>query len=163
MYSSYSFTTSALDGGERSASRTGRTLPLGKGRPVPIVQEAGWAPELVWTQRLEERSLASDGDWTLIAQSIARHYTDWATAAPGYFCTRAFSVVECAMHITSMIFEVVIVLKSLDCGLEMSCDTDIVLILRALDTQSHAVELIRRLKSMWVTLNIPGHVLQLSL
>jgi hypothetical protein len=27
-------------------------LPPGKGPPVPIVQEAGWAPEPVWTQRL---------------------------------------------------------------------------------------------------------------
>jgi hypothetical protein len=26
----------------------------GKGPPVPIVQEVGWASELVWTQRLEE-------------------------------------------------------------------------------------------------------------
>jgi hypothetical protein len=50
-YSSYSFTTSALDGGEWSASRLGRPLP-----PVPIGQEAGWAPEPVWTQRLEEKS-----------------------------------------------------------------------------------------------------------
>jgi hypothetical protein len=33
-------------------------LPPGKGPPVPIVQEAGWAPELVWTQRLEEKSFA---------------------------------------------------------------------------------------------------------
>jgi hypothetical protein len=32
-------------------------LPPGRGPPVPIVQEAGWAPELVWTQRLEEKSL----------------------------------------------------------------------------------------------------------
>jgi hypothetical protein len=55
-YSSYSFTTSALDGGEWSASRPGRALPLGKGHPVPIVQEAEWAPEPVWTQRLEEKS-----------------------------------------------------------------------------------------------------------
>jgi hypothetical protein len=31
-------------------------LPPGKGPPVPIVQEAGWAPEPVWTQRLEEKS-----------------------------------------------------------------------------------------------------------
>jgi hypothetical protein len=57
MYSSYSFTTSALDGGERSASHPGRVLPPGKGPPVPIGQEAGWAPEPVWTQRLEEKSL----------------------------------------------------------------------------------------------------------
>jgi hypothetical protein len=30
--------------------------PPGKGPPVPIVQETGWAPEPVWTQRLEEKS-----------------------------------------------------------------------------------------------------------
>jgi hypothetical protein len=43
-YSSYSFSTSALDGGEWSASLPGRALAPGKGPPVPIVQEAGWAP-----------------------------------------------------------------------------------------------------------------------
>jgi hypothetical protein len=37
------------------ASRPGRALPPGKGPPVPIVQEAGWASEPVWTQRLEEK------------------------------------------------------------------------------------------------------------
>jgi hypothetical protein len=57
-YSSYTFLTSALDGGESSASRPGRALPPGKGPPVPIVQEARWAPEPVWTQRLEEKSSA---------------------------------------------------------------------------------------------------------
>jgi hypothetical protein len=36
--SCYSFMTSALDGGEWSASRPGRALPPGKGPPVPIVQ-----------------------------------------------------------------------------------------------------------------------------
>jgi hypothetical protein len=52
-YSSYSFLTSALDGGQWSALHPGRTLPPGKEPSVPIVQEAGWAPEPVWTQRLE--------------------------------------------------------------------------------------------------------------
>jgi hypothetical protein len=47
-YSSYSYLTSALDGGEWSASRPGRALPLS----VPIGLEAGWAPEPVWTQGL---------------------------------------------------------------------------------------------------------------
>jgi hypothetical protein len=74
MYS-YSFTTSALDGGEWSAICPGRALPPGKGPPVPIVQEAGWTPEPVWTQRLEEKSLASTGDRTSTVQHVARHYT----------------------------------------------------------------------------------------
>jgi hypothetical protein len=81
-YSSYSFTTSALDGGEWSASRPGRALPPGKGPPVPIVQGAGWAPEPVWTQRIEDKSLrlcrGSNLDY-LVVQPVARHYTDWAT------------------------------------------------------------------------------------
>jgi hypothetical protein len=59
---SYSFTTSTLDWGEWSASRPGRALPPGKGPPVPIVHEAGWAPEPVWTQRIEEKSLVPAGN-----------------------------------------------------------------------------------------------------
>jgi hypothetical protein len=72
-YSSYSFTTSALDGGELSVSHPGYALPQGKGPPV---QEAGWAPEPVWTQRLEEKSFAPAG-----IEPVARHYTAWATPA----------------------------------------------------------------------------------
>jgi hypothetical protein len=55
-YSSYSFMTSTLEGGEWVASHPGRAIPPGKGPPVPIVQEAGWTPEPVWTQRLVEKS-----------------------------------------------------------------------------------------------------------
>jgi hypothetical protein len=69
-YSSYSFLTSALDGGEWSASRPGRTLPPGKEPPVPVGQEAGWAPEPVWTQGLEEEEKSAPvGDRTSIARS----------------------------------------------------------------------------------------------
>jgi hypothetical protein len=71
--SSYSFTTLALDGGEWSASLTGRALPPGKGTPVPIVQEAGWA------QRLEEKSFRPCRGSNLdrpVVQSVVRHYTD---------------------------------------------------------------------------------------
>jgi len=39
--------TAALEGGEWSASRPGRTLPPGD--PIPIAQEAGWAPGPIWT------------------------------------------------------------------------------------------------------------------
>jgi hypothetical protein len=50
--------------GQWSASRPGRALP-----PGPIGQEVGWASELVWTQKLEEKSSASAGDLTPIARS----------------------------------------------------------------------------------------------
>jgi hypothetical protein len=68
MYSSYSFTTSALDGGEWLASRPGRALIPGKGTPVPSLQEAGWAPEQIWAERLEEIYLAPAGNRTSIAR-----------------------------------------------------------------------------------------------
>ena len=40
--------TAALEGGEWSASRPGRTLPPGTNRET-ILQETGWAPGPVWT------------------------------------------------------------------------------------------------------------------
>jgi hypothetical protein len=45
-------------------------LPQGKGPPVPIVQEAGWASEPVWTQRIEEQSFAPAEDRTPVVQSV---------------------------------------------------------------------------------------------
>jgi hypothetical protein len=38
--------------------------------PVPIGQEAGWAPEPVWTQRLEEKSFAPAGDRPARSQTL---------------------------------------------------------------------------------------------
>jgi hypothetical protein len=67
-YSSYSFLTLAPDGGEWSVSRSGCTLAAEKRPLVPTGQEDGWAPELVWTQRLEEK-FATARDRTQIAQS----------------------------------------------------------------------------------------------
>jgi hypothetical protein len=69
MYSSYSFSTSALDGVSGQRHAPAALLPLGKGPPVPIVEEAGWNSEPVWTQRLEEKSFAPPGDRIPIARS----------------------------------------------------------------------------------------------
>jgi hypothetical protein len=52
-----------------------------KGPPVPIVQESRWAPEPVWTQKLEKKSFricrGSNHDRPVV-QPVARHHTDWA-------------------------------------------------------------------------------------
>jgi hypothetical protein len=67
--------------GEWSASSPGRALPPGERTPpVPTGQEAGWAPEPVWTQRLEKESFASDRDGTPVVQSAVRQYNDGAIA-----------------------------------------------------------------------------------
>jgi hypothetical protein len=60
----------------------GYTLAPRKGPSVPTVQEAGWAPEPVWTQKLEEKSFCPCQESNLdrsVVQPVARHYTDWAT------------------------------------------------------------------------------------
>jgi hypothetical protein len=94
-YSSYSFSTLALDGGEWSASRPGRALAPEKGPHVPIVQEAGWAPEPVWTLRLEEKSFrlcrVSNLDRSFV-QPTARHYTD------SYYCVVAYWIFVFQFH-----------------------------------------------------------------
>jgi hypothetical protein len=61
-------THSALDGGEWSESRPGRALTAGNEPPIPTGQEAGWAPEPVQTQGLEEKP-APVRDRTSIARS----------------------------------------------------------------------------------------------
>jgi hypothetical protein len=67
--------TTALEGGEESSSRPGRSLPPGKD-PVPIVQQAGWAPGPVWTG---EENLVTTEIRSRTVQPVASHYTDWVT------------------------------------------------------------------------------------
>jgi hypothetical protein len=55
-----------------SLTRRLRFTP-GERSPAPIGQEAGWAPEPVWTQRIEEKSFASQ---TPVVQSVVRQYID---------------------------------------------------------------------------------------
>jgi hypothetical protein len=58
-----------LDGVSGQRHVPAALLPPGKGPPVLTGQKAGWAPEPVWTQRLEEKSFAPAGDRTSIALS----------------------------------------------------------------------------------------------
>jgi hypothetical protein len=70
-YSSYTFSTSAIDGASDQHHTPATLYPRGKDPGTHW-----WAPEPVWTQRLEEKSSASVGDRTPVVQSVARHYTD---------------------------------------------------------------------------------------
>jgi hypothetical protein len=70
----YILLTSTLEAGGRSAPRPGRFTP-GK-EPIPIVQEAWWAPGLVWTCA---KNLAPTG---IRSRTVASLYNDWAT--PNY-------------------------------------------------------------------------------
>jgi hypothetical protein len=66
--------------GEWSASRPGRSLPPGKWPPVPIVQEAGWAPEVRGKILCPRRGSNPDRP---VVQHVVRHYTTaWATPVP---------------------------------------------------------------------------------
>jgi hypothetical protein len=51
-------------------------LPPGKELSVPIVQEAGWAPEPVWTFWSTEKCLSPDGNRTPAVESVACGYTN---------------------------------------------------------------------------------------
>jgi hypothetical protein len=55
-YSSYSITTSALDGVSGQRHAPAAFYPPGKDSLVPTVQEAGWTPEPDCTQRLQKKS-----------------------------------------------------------------------------------------------------------
>jgi hypothetical protein len=61
-YSSYSFSTSALDEGEWSASRPGRALAPEKGPPVPIVQGLGGPQSGSGDEDTGKNPFASAGD-----------------------------------------------------------------------------------------------------
>jgi len=75
--------TAALEGGEWLAARPGRTLPPGKD-PLPILQEAEWAPGPVWTSGKPRPHRDS------IPDSPARSQSLYRLSYPAYF----FSVVQ---------------------------------------------------------------------
>jgi hypothetical protein len=54
----------------------GQLHALGKEPPVPIVQEAGWAPEPAWTLWSGEKSLSSARERTSAIQFKAHRYTN---------------------------------------------------------------------------------------
>ena len=63
--------TAALEGGEWSAARPGPQFTPGK-EPVPILQEARWAPVPVWTGRKSRPHRDSIPDRPARSQSLYR-------------------------------------------------------------------------------------------
>ena len=61
-----------------SGQRKSRPLFTAGKDPVPIVQEAGWAPGPVWTS---VENVTPPGFDPRTVQSLANHYTDYATRA----------------------------------------------------------------------------------
>ena len=67
-------------GGQRNAPVV--LLPLPWKDPVPIVQEAGWAPGPVW---MGAENLPPPGFDPRTVQPVASRYTDWSIAVPHYY------------------------------------------------------------------------------
>jgi hypothetical protein len=68
-YSSYSFSTSALDGGEWSASRSGRAISPGKGPWYPLERRLGGPQSRTGQRGQRKNPFDSAGDRTSIAGS----------------------------------------------------------------------------------------------
>jgi hypothetical protein len=94
-YSSYSILISALERVKVVSITPQPHFTPGKGTSVLTGQEAGWASELVWTQKLEEKSFFPARDRTPVVQSAVRHYTDSYPALRGchvIFCSKKIVV-----------------------------------------------------------------------
>jgi hypothetical protein len=73
----------------------------GERTPVPILYEAGWAPEPVWTQRLEEKSFAPARD-----RSVVYYVGRFATK---YFLAVVEAIVQSYVVGTSASVEIFII------------------------------------------------------
>jgi hypothetical protein len=84
-YSSYSLTTSALDGGEWSATRPGRAFTPGERTPGThctggwVGPRAGLDTEATGKILCPSRESNPDGP---VVQPVVRHYTAWANPVP---------------------------------------------------------------------------------
>jgi hypothetical protein len=58
-----------------------------EGPPVPIVQEAGRAPEPVWIQRLQEKKISPNVE-LLIIKTFGTYDNDWAVEDQCLFFTK---------------------------------------------------------------------------
>jgi hypothetical protein len=101
--SSYSFLTSALDGGEWSASRPGRAFTPGERTPGTHCT-GGWVDRRAGLDTEARGKIlclrrGSNPDHPVV-QPVVRHYTAWANPAPTPSCTYLFIQVSAYMPCT---------------------------------------------------------------
>jgi hypothetical protein len=107
-YSSYSFPTSALEGGEWSASRPGRALGPGKGPRYPLYRRLGGPQSRSGHRGYRKKSFRLSRGSNLdrpAVQPLARHCTDSATRLTNlplriqfWFFRRCFPFVHQSEH-----------------------------------------------------------------
>jgi hypothetical protein len=114
MYSSYSFWTSALEGGEWLTSRPGRALDSGEGQPVPIDMRLGGHQSWSGHRGYRKNTLLMSGIEPRLHCHSARSqtlyclsYTAYGTSVIAYGgkrwnCTQGKSQ-ECGCHIVNSI------------------------------------------------------------
>jgi hypothetical protein len=109
-YSSYSFLTSALDGGEWSASRPGRALTRGKGPGERTPGTGGWVGLKAGLDTEARGKILcpcrGSNPACPVVQSVVRHYTAWATPAPhegelGFSCIYFYTHYKATVDITA--------------------------------------------------------------
>jgi hypothetical protein len=93
-YSSYSFSTSALDRGEWSASRPGRALPPGEWTPGTHCT-GGWVGSRAGLDTSFRLFRGSNLNRPVV-KTVARHYTDWATRLT-QFCIQKCLFCQCTV------------------------------------------------------------------
>jgi hypothetical protein len=112
-YSSYSVSTSALDGGEWSASRPGRAFTPGERTPSTHCT-GGWVgPRAGLDTEVRGKILCphrgSNPDRPVV-QPIVRHYTAWANPAPRHvimvykMCLNRFSYASPSTYLSSTVW-----------------------------------------------------------
>jgi hypothetical protein len=114
-YSSYSFSTSPLDGGEWSASRPGRAFTPGERTPGTHCT-GGWVGLRAGLDTEARGDRGSNPDRPVV-QPVVRHYTAWANPARNltvhvFIFLLLLIYLNCSQYVSQKIFNIITVSKT---------------------------------------------------
>ena len=122
----YSFMTATLEGGEWSAARPGRTLPLGKNR-YPFYRRLG-GPQ---GRSGQAEILVPTGIRSRAFQPVVSRYTDWATRPHMYICVYPFEYIYICVYIYIYIYKLfsehTVTTSVVLCSLSSQCNSSVFL------------------------------------